>query len=126
MERIALPLLLASERFASADETRANGSAQDAKGVFLLTQNGSDQWKDLFKFRPYDWGPYSSDLASDLRSLTASGLLSDDHSHLNRYGAYRTTSQGENEINNIDLNDQQADFIKAVRAFVSSRPSASC
>ena len=122
MERTALPLLLASDRFASDDASEPMDGLRMQKGVFLLTQNGSDEWNELFPFGPYDWGPYSRVLASDLRSLTTLGLLSDDLSPDNRYGAYRTTTKGENEIRDLHLGEKQTTFIQAVSSFVTSRP----
>ena len=45
------------------------------KGVFLLEQRGPESWRDTYRYSPYNWGPYSSELASDLTSLDESGLL---------------------------------------------------
>lgn len=122
MHRVALVLFLASDRYAAADEIEPMDRLRMQKGIFLLVQNGPSNWNQLFTFEPYDWGPYSRQLASDLRELKACGHLLDDASTPARYGAYRTSLQGEQELINISLADNQAEFIRSVRAFVTTRP----
>lgn len=122
MNRSDLPLLLASDRFAGDHELEPLDRLRMQKGIFLLAQKGSAEWRDLFSFRPYDWGPYSSELATEVRLLTQSGHLSNDASYQFRYGSYRTTVKGEQRLEEVKLSDKQARFIGAVRAFVTSRP----
>jgi uncharacterized protein YwgA len=66
VDRHLLPLLLASERFATDEETEPLDRIRVQKGVFLLEQRGPSSWRSLYTFSPYDWGPFSRDLAQEL------------------------------------------------------------
>ena len=121
-DRRALPLFLASRSFATEGETEPMDRIRMQKGVFILTHTGSDEWSSLYEFEPYDWGPYSRDLAADLRSMVTDRKISDNGLPPHRYGAYQTTKLGESLIEDIELTDGQRDFIQDVRAFVTSMP----
>ena len=119
-----LPLLLASERF-DGDTTGSQplDRLRMQKGVFLLEMRGPPSWRDLFDFGPYDWGPYSRDLASTVEHLVAEGCLEKDRLPRRRYHAYRTTSLGEESISE-QLNPREERFVAKVRDFVTSRSFA--
>ena len=84
-------------------------------------ERGSESWRGLYSYRPYDWGPYSSQLASDLRHLTATECL-DDARQVRHYGTYRTTVLGKKLIVDCELSDSEEDFIRRVRAYIVSQP----
>ncbi len=126
MDKRLLPLLLASDRCASPDEAEPLDRLRMQKGVFLLAMRGRPEWGPSFTFTPYDWGPYSFDLASTVESLLAQGLLVKEASPGRRYSRYRTTQAGERLIDELILGrpaDEQT-FIAAIRNYVTSRPFA--
>ena len=117
-----LPLLLASETFASDDEPQPLDRLRMQKGVFLLEMGGPGLWR-LFDFEPYNWGPYSRGLASTVNKLVEDDMLAKVSVPRARYHAYRTTAHGEGAIT-VDLSSAEEDFIRRVRAFVTSRSFA--
>lgn len=123
MRKQDLPLLLASERFEREAESQPLDRLRMQKGVFLLEMGGPASWRQLFEFKPYDWGPYSRDLASSLTNLASDGYLEKDRVPRGRYHAYRTTPLGEDYISE-ELGDHEERFIADVREFVTSRPFA--
>lgn len=126
MDERLLPLLLASDRCAGSSETEPLDRLRMQKGVFLLAMRGLPEWRESFKFTPYDWGPYSFDLASTIESLLADGLLTKDLVPGRRYSRYRTTQAGERLITELatgHLHNERI-FICAVREYVTSRSFA--
>lgn len=121
MERVVLPLLLASRAFASEDERERLDRIRMQKGVFLLVMRGSSDWRHLYTFRPYHWGPYCSDLVADLGSLVSDGRLADDSAFARSYGTYRTTSLGEETTEQYDFSERQLEYVERVRSFVVSQ-----
>lgn len=96
------------------------------KGVFLLAERGPTSWNQLFAFTPYDWGPYSFDLASTVENLVAGGLLSKEPFPGRRHMRYRTTLAGERLIQELadEVTPEERGFVQATRAYVSSRSFA--
>lgn len=123
MERDGLPLLLASTRFAAGDESQPLDRVRMQKGVFLLQMRGSEAWRGLFDFEPYDWGPYSRQLSSSVSHLLVDGMLEQDQQTSSGYSAYRTTPAGERAVSDLEgqLSPSELEFIRAVRRFVTTR-----
>jgi uncharacterized protein len=121
VDRRAIPLLLASERFLKDDETEALDRLRMQKGVFLLMMRGPEDWREAFDFAPYDWGPYSSLLTKTVRDELAEGTLSSIHFEGFRFSEYRTTELGESVIAPIidELDEKVVEFVAAVRSFVT-------
>jgi len=63
------------------------------KGMFLLSVRGPA--RDLYKFRPYDWGPFSAEVYTDLDSLTARGYLNQRAVPGKTWSTYEVTSRGQ-------------------------------
>lgn len=123
MKPTALPLLLASDRFAPGQEREPLDRLRLQKGVFLLQMRGSSTWKALYEFMPWDWGPYSHDLARDVNHLVRRGLLEEERIQYRRYPRYRTTKDGEAIVKSLSakLSTKERDYIGKVRAYVTSR-----
>jgi uncharacterized protein YwgA len=121
-----LPLLLASDFSAAPDETEPLDRLRMQKGVFLLEMRGPSAWNNLFRFTPYDWGPYSFDLAAAVEDLLAMGYLVKEAVPARRYMRYRTTPAGEQLLSQlaVGLDPQARTFVQATRRYVSSRPFA--
>jgi uncharacterized protein len=122
VDRRILPLALASGRFRDDNESQPLDRLRMQKGVFLLEMRGSPGWRDLYGFEPYNWGPYSSALARDLRDLTVDGLI-DVETGGARHDRYRTSATGETWLENelTSLSNLEVTFIKSVRQFVTTR-----
>ena len=87
------------------------------KAVFLLVQRGSPEWATLYRYVPYDWGPYSSQLAADIRTMENDGLLEVERGGASRYGRYRSTPKGAVAAAAIweHLSQPEREFIRLVR-----------
>jgi uncharacterized protein YwgA len=116
-----LPVLLAADRYGSADESEPLDRIRMQKGVFLFAKRGPKDWRDIYCYLPFDWGPYSSALASDLSDLVAEGLLDYEQVPGRRFGRYRTTPAGERALAGIPLDPRIDTFVRAVRHFVTTR-----
>lgn len=121
-ERWLLPLLLVSESAAGPDEPFPIDRVRLQKAVFLLT-HGSTNWANLYNFKPYNWGPYSSDLTHDAESLAEQGYVRLSTLKTNRYGNYLATPIGNAYAHGpwISLENAERVFIRAVRSFVTGR-----
>ena len=62
------------------------------KGMFLLTERGPA--RQLYEFRAYDWGPFSSAIYADLASLTQHGYLTEERMLGRTWSTYRVTGRG--------------------------------
>lgn len=122
MDRRALPLLLASERFISDDESEPLDRVRTQKGVFLLEERGPTRWRHLYGFSPYDWGPFSRELAGDIDEMLGHELRFVRFEGF-RYGEFRTTSEGEEQIHDLidALPDRTLQFVQETRRFVTTR-----
>lgn len=118
-----LPLLLASAVAASDDESHPLDRVRMQKAVFLATMRGSDEWGNLYSYKPYDWGPYSRELAKDLDLLVLNKQLKAETFPGSRYSAYRTTSTGEERARTIwaSLSANQRDFVRRLRRYVTGK-----
>lgn len=120
MDAYFLPLLLASDEVASSDETEPLDRLRMQKGVFLLQQRGPSHWRDLYRYEPYDWGPFSRDLARDVKQLEEQRLLDKVDVSLNRYPTYRSTRIASEKIA-TEFASHERDFARQVRRFVCTR-----
>jgi uncharacterized protein len=121
LDRSDLALLTMSQIAGSHGEQYPLDRIRVQKAIFLLTQRGSRQWRHLYDYRPYNWGPYSSQLASDTEILIREGLLEDVPGA--QHGRYRTTPIGESRAREAwkSLSDQEQSFLRTVRGYVTSR-----
>ena len=91
------------------------------KGMFLLSMRGPA--RDIYSFRPYNWGPFSSDIYRDLDELEGSGLLRSESVSGQSWRLYETTSKGESVAQEISLHvaPQNVEWLGRVRRFVTER-----
>jgi uncharacterized protein len=116
-----LPLLLAAGLSASGGEPYPLDRVRMQKAVFLLVERGGGGFRGLYKYRPYNWGPYSDDLASDLRALEAAGYIGAEAPATGRYGQYTLTPAGEIEAGRVwaNLSEVERSFVAEVRRYVT-------
>lgn len=127
MKAIELPLVLASDHAAPERAAYPLDRIRMQKAVFLLTQRGSADWRELYHYEPYNWGPYSSALNSDVGTLVQHELLKNRVSPVSRYGSFETTVAGDAAAGVVweRLSEPQRSFIKSVRDYVADRSFSS-
>jgi uncharacterized protein len=91
------------------------------KGAFLVSQRGRDPWRELFHFRPYDYGPFDRAVYGLKDSLVRQGLL--EARPDGRYDSYVLTSSGQARVGEIEAAEgvEDAAWVRQVGAFVCSR-----
>ena len=89
------------------------------KGAFLVTKRGRPEWKDLFDFEAYDYGPFDRDVYDARDTLVRKGLLTVAH---RRYEEYRLSEAGVARANALKAaHDASAGWISRVGRFVTTR-----
>lgn len=68
------------------------------KAIFLVAMRGSERLRGTYQFEPYNWGPYSGQLTSDLRLLVRQELLTVQSGLGRQHGDYSTTPAGERQL----------------------------
>lgn len=121
--RWILPLLLCSRQAATADGQHPLDRIRMQKAVFLLTRRGALGWRELYAYKPYDWGPYCRDLVDDLDALAAQGLVRVSQSMGTKYGPYVLTEQGQAlaDASWRALRSEEQSFLTTVRGYVTSK-----
>lgn len=120
-----LALVLASDLTKGEGETFPLDRIRMQKAAFLVSMRGTSKLR-TYAFEPYNWGPYSGNLNSDLRSLTVLGEVETELRSGHQYPAYSATSAGEARAREVwdTLEEREKDFLKVVRKFVTSRSFA--
>jgi uncharacterized protein YwgA len=121
--RWALPLLLCSRQAAASGGVHPLDRIRMQKAVFLLTRRGASAWRDLYPYKPYDWGPYSRELVDDLDLLTRQGFVRVSQATGSKYGPYVLTEQGQAVVDAAwaHLQNEEQAFLTEVRAYVTSK-----
>jgi DNA-binding PadR family transcriptional regulator len=65
------------------------------KGMFLFSQEGPRQVRDLYDFQPYSYGPFDTQIYRDLDQLEIEGLIRADIALGTNRRIYRLTKKGE-------------------------------
>ncbi|MEU4364383.1 hypothetical protein [Promicromonospora sp. NPDC023987] len=121
-----LALLVASDELGTGKGPFPLDRVRMQKAIFLLTQRGPRAWKTLYQYEPYNWGPYSGALASDLNRLVQDDLLAVRDVPQNRYGSYQATglAAGRTRTARAECTPEELAFIKSVRDYVTSKSFA--
>jgi hypothetical protein len=90
------------------------------KGAFLVSQRGRPQWKSLFDFRPYGYGPFDSSVYRARDALIANGLLR--ATQPSRYHRYELTDAGDARVDELDhALGGDADWFRQIGRYVTTR-----
>src|SRR6266508_4536227 len=91
------------------------------KGMFLLSKRGPA--RDLYSFRPYDWGPFSEEIYRDLDVLEADGLVLSEAVPGRTWRLYRTSREGTRRAQEFasETGKKYADWLLQARRFVTER-----
>lgn len=102
MNKRLIPLALARVR----DEEPIEGRTRLQKMVFVIQQNliesGEFHEDQLYEFFPYDYGPFSKELAEDIDSMIEEGLLEENSIEFDEEGnikyLYSVKEDGERAV----------------------------
>jgi uncharacterized protein len=124
IERADWPLLVIDRSALGTTGPDALDPIRVQKAMFLLSMRGPR--RDLYRFRPYNWGPYSSDLDGDLRSLVPAGLLTTEYQAGRSWPRYRPTDEGHDRATIVaeSLGDATVSWVAQARQFVTTRDFA--
>jgi uncharacterized protein YwgA len=88
------------------------------KGMFLLSQRGPA--RGVYTFRPYNWGPYSSEINRHLHELTDEGLISRASVPGQSWSRYQASVLGEEEAAKFaqQLDADDLAWLRKAKAFV--------
>jgi DNA-binding PadR family transcriptional regulator len=91
------------------------------KGMFLLSKRGPA--RNLYTFRPYNWGPFSSEIYADLEGLEAAGLARGERVPGRSWRLYRTTPAGHLRAESaaMGLRGEEVEWLGRLREFVTER-----
>ena len=89
------------------------------KGAFLVVERGRPEWKYLFDFQAYDYGPFDATVYDVRDTLIRRGLF---RARAGRYEQYGLTDEGREEARRVgDAVGADADWIRSVGRHVSTR-----
>jgi uncharacterized protein len=91
------------------------------KGMFLVAKRGPA--RDAYSFRPYNWGPFSPQIYSDLDSLEAAGLVEGRSVPGQTWRLFRTTARGDERAEEVaaSLAKSDVEWLAQARSFVTTR-----
>jgi uncharacterized protein YwgA len=71
------------------------------KGLFLLSREGPGELRNLYAFKPYDYGPFDKAVYLDIEELTGEGLTRSEGVPYSSRKVYRLTEVGEARAESI-------------------------
>lgn len=96
------------------------------KGMFLITMETPEDWlskNDRYEFEPYNWGPFSRDVYSDLEELQGLGYVSIQSMTGRSWNTYALTEAGhhaaESEVESLD--PKLVKYVDTVSQFVMKK-----
>jgi len=94
------------------------------KGMFLLSERGPA--RGLYKFRAYDWGPFSSAIYGDLEAMTRQGYLDELQQPGRTWSMYRVTPSGHELASGMarQIGDANVGWLRSAREFLTTRSFA--
>lgn len=93
------------------------------KGMFLVSQRGQGELKDLYTFRAYDYGPFTPLVYTDLDALAAVGLVTQEAVAGRSWRMYRPTLEGVSRASDLALafDPMSVETVDEAYDFVASR-----
>jgi hypothetical protein len=91
------------------------------KGCFIVAQIGPDEWKGLFEFSPYDYGPFDPSVYRARDALLGKDLLLERSA--GRYSNYSVPPDGHARADEIArrLEPQLAAWLRNIGHWVTSK-----
>jgi hypothetical protein len=124
IERSDWLLLLVDNEVLGAQGPAELDPVRIQKGMFLLSERGPA--RQLYAFRPYNWGPFSSAIYADLDTLTRQGYLTEEKVLGRSWSTYRITTRGhERAVASAEQTGGKAvGWLKQTREFLTTRSFA--
>jgi len=124
MNRADWILLLLDKDGLQVDGPDAMDPVRIQKGMFLLNERGPAP--GLYTFRPYNWGPFSSDVYRDLDTLVEAGLVSATPMPGRSWSVYALTAQGRAVARTVasEAGTDAEQWIAQLRRFLTERSFA--
>ena len=109
----------------SAADGRTYSPVQIQKAVFLVCEHFGEVIDDgpAFDFQPYDYGPFDSDVYSEIEALRRAGeavIAPSANGNWNTYAASDAGIERSNAILHGILNDETSNYIFAISNWVRS------
>ena len=91
------------------------------KGMFLFQEEHSPPSEVNYRFRPYDYGPFTSEIYDDLTALKAEGHLRafEDGFAPGRERYYRVSASGREYLQRVAFDDEHEQVVLSVRREIS-------
>jgi DNA-binding PadR family transcriptional regulator len=91
--------------------------------MFLLDQRGPLRGRELYSFRPYNWGPFSGQIYADLDWLSLRGFLHEEGVPGRTWKRYSVTEQGRERAGGLieEMTRDEIEWLGKARRFVTSR-----
>ena len=92
------------------------------KGCFIVAEIGPDEWKGLFEFSAYDYGPFDPSVYRARDALLAKGFL--EEFPAGRYSHYRVTEAGHARAAKTaaeKLDEPMTDWLRNIGHWVTSK-----
>jgi len=91
------------------------------KSAFIVSQRGAKEWKSLFNFKPYDYGPFDPAVYRTLESLSAKNLI-EELKDVGRYPYYRLTEAGSKRVEELTADHKlELKWLKGVGQYVTAK-----
>ena len=92
------------------------------KGMFLWSQEGPDDVRDLYDFQPYAYGPFDTSIYRDLESLETDGLIRSESSAGTSRRIYSPTPRGDRLTQELinELPVAQLEQLAGIKLLVTS------
>ncbi|MGB2694860.1 MAG: hypothetical protein WBD55_06680 [Dehalococcoidia bacterium] len=93
------------------------------KGMFLLDKEGPQELRDLYDFRPYDYGPFDTQVYRDLDRLEALGLIEVSQIVGTNRQVYGLTAKGEERMKQVldEAPQHVVEALRQIKELVTSR-----
>jgi uncharacterized protein len=91
------------------------------KGAFLVSQRGRSEWKELFHFEAYDYGPFDKAVYISRDALIAQGFLT--AASEGRYDSYSLSESGQERVKSLiaEIGEDDAEWFGSIGEFVTSK-----
>lgn len=91
------------------------------KSAFIVSQRGLPEWRGLFEFEPYDYGPFDAAVYRSRDSLLSQGFLQ----RSGGYDACVLTGEGRERAGELESQlAENADWLKRIGRWACSRSFA--
>jgi hypothetical protein len=92
------------------------------KGAFLVVERGRAEWRGLFRFEAYDYGPFDRHVYDARDRVILDDLL---EVIPGRYDSYRLTELGRARTRELDTEiGDDADWVRRIGRYVTTRSFA--